>query len=222
MNTNGVDGLDLKASGLEAVHNEAKGSTGISTGEDVLVHEQTPDEVLVLPGLAETSDLQEENTVIVEHVIHLGEEGGEVTDTNVLSHLETGDLLVTTVNTGSIAVVGAQDTRLGFLDASLAEAIVTPGSLVAAKSDTGDVGAVVNRSVLGKGAPAAAKVKNLVARLDTNLLANDSQLVVLELLKSLLLVDVADDTRGVDHAGAKEPSVEVVTAVVVVTNLLLI
>lgn len=145
-----------------------------------------------------------------------------MTDTDVLSHLETGNLLVAALNTGGIAVVGAQDTRLGVLNASPAEAIVTPGRLVAAESDTGDMGAVVDRSILGKSTPTTAQVKDLVARLNANLLANNSQLVVLELLKGLLLVDVADDTRGIDHAGAKEPSVEVVAAVVVVTDLLLV
>ena len=222
VNTDGVDTLDLETSSLEAIHDEAKRGTGISTGEDVLVHEKTPDEVLVLPGLAETSDLQEEDTVVVEHVINLGQERAEVADTNVLSHLETGNLLVATIDTGSITVVGAQDTALGVLNASLAETIVTPGGLVAAKSDTGNVGAIVNRSVLGKGTPTTAQIENLVTRLSTDLLTDDGQLVVLQLLERFFLVDVANDTGGVDHAGTQEPSVEVVTAVVVVTDLLLV
>lgn len=222
MDTNGVNSLDLKAGTLKAVDDEAKRSRGISTGEDVLVHEQTPDEVLVLPRLAETSDLQEEDTIVIEHVIDLGQERREVADTDVLSHLKASNLLVATLNAGSITVVGADDAALRLLNASLTETVVTPSSLVTTKSDTSNVSTVVSRGVLGESAPATAKVEHLVARLDTNLLANDGQLVVLELLKGLLLVDVADDTGSVDHAGAKEPSVEVVTAVVVVTDLLLV
>jgi len=222
VDTDGVNSLDLEAGTLKTVHNKAKRGTGIRTGEDVLVHEQTPDEVLVLPGLAETSDLQEEGTIIIEHIIDLLQEGREVTDTDVFGHLETGDLLVATLNTGSIAIVGAQDTGLTLLNASLAETIVTPSSLVATKSDTGNVGAVVDGGVLGEGAPAAAEIENLVTGPDADLLADDGQLVVLQLLERLLGVDIANNTRGIDHAGAKEPGVEVITSVVVITDLFLI
>lgn len=222
VHTDGVNSLNLKAGTLKTVHDETKRSTGISTGEDVLVHEETPDEVLVLPRLAETSNLQEESTVIVEHVIHLRQERREVTDTDVLSHLETGDVLVATLNARSIAVVTAENATLALLDTSLAKTIVTPGSLVTTKSDTGNVSAVVSGGVLSEGSPAAAKIEDLVTGLDANLLTNNSQLVVLELLKGLLPVDVTDNTRGVDHAGAKEPSIEVITSVIVITNLLLI
>lgn len=74
VNTDGVNSLDLETGGLKAVHDKAKRGTGIGTGEDVLVHEQTPDEVLVLPRLADTSDLQEEDTIVVEHVVNLAQE----------------------------------------------------------------------------------------------------------------------------------------------------
>lgn len=222
VDTDGVNSLDLESGTLKFVHDETKRGRGIGTGEDVLVHEQTPDKVLVLPGLAETSDLQEEGTIVLEHVIDLRQESREVTDTDVLGHLETGDLLVTALNTGSIAVVGAQNTRLVLLNASLAETVVTPGSLVAAESDTGNLGAVVDGGVLGKGAPATAEIENLVTGLGADLLTDDGQLVVLQLLERLLGVDIADNTGSVDHAGAKEPGVEVITSVVVVTDLLLI
>lgn len=222
VDTDGVNTLDLETSALKTVDDEAKRGRSVSTGEDVLVHEETPDEVLVLPGLAETSDLEEEDTIILKHVVNLGQEGREVADTDVLGHLETGDLLVTALNTGRITVIGANDTALRFLNASLTETIVTPGSLVAAKSDTGDLSAVVDGGVLSKSTPATAKVKHLVTGLDANLLTDNSKLVILQFLKSLFAVNVADDTGGVDHARAKEPSVEVVTSVVVVTDLLLV
>ena len=145
-----------------------------------------------------------------------------MTDTNVLGHLETGNLLVATLNARGVTVVGADNAALGFLNASLAETIVTPGSLVTTESDTSDVSTVVNGGKFSKGTPAAAKVEHLVTGLNSNLLTDDSQLVILELFKSLFLVDVADDTRGVDHTRAEEPSVEVITSVVVVTDLLLV
>lgn len=222
VDTDGVNSLDLEAGTLKAVNDEAKRSRGIGTGEDVLVHEQTPDEVLVLPRLAETSDLQEEDTIVIEHVVDLGQESREVTDTDVLGHLQAGNLLVATLNAGRITVIGADDAALRLLNASLAETVVTPGSLVTTKSDTSNLSTVVNGGELGESTPATAKVEHLVTGLDADLLTDDGQLVVLQLLQSLLLVDVADDTGRVDHAGAKEPSVEVVTAVVVVTDLLLV
>lgn len=46
----------------------------------------------------------------------------------------------------------------------------------------------------------------------THLLTNESQLVILELLKALLDVDIADDTRRVHHAGAEEPLIKVVAS----------
>ena len=57
VNANRVNALDLKTGTLEFVDDEAKGSASVGTGENVLVHEETPDEILVLPRLAETSDL---------------------------------------------------------------------------------------------------------------------------------------------------------------------
>lgn len=222
MHTNGVNSLDFKASALEVVDNKTERSTGIGTGEDVFVHEKTPDQVLVLPGLAETSNLQEESTIVVEHVVNLRQESGEVADTDVLGHLETSDVLISTLNTRSVAVVTAHNAALVLFDTSLAKTIVTPRGLITAKSDTGNVSAVVGRGVFSKGSPAAAKIKDPVTGLKTNLLANNGQLVVLELLEGLLPVDIADHTGGVDHAWAEEPSVEVVTSVVVITDLLLI
>jgi hypothetical protein len=84
------------------------------------------------------------------------------------------------------------------------------------------VGVIVDRGELGKGSPATANIEQLLALLELDLLADNGELVVLELLKGLLLVDIGDNARGVDHAWAQEPAVEVIAAVVVVADLLLI
>lgn len=222
VDANGVNTLDLKTSPLEVVDNESERSASVGTREDVLIHEKTPDEILILPSLAETGHLQEENTVIVKHVTDLRQEGTEVAHTNVLRHLKTGDLFKASGGAGSVTVVHTQDATLRLGDTSLAEAIVTPLGLVTTESDTSDMSTVVNRSVLGKSTPAATKIEDRVARLETNLLADHRKLVVLQLLERLFLVNVADQTGGISHAGTQEPSVEVVTSVVVVTDLLLI
>lgn len=145
-----------------------------------------------------------------------------MTDTDVLSHLEAGNLVIASRGNRGVTVVHAQDVALLLIDANLAEGIVAPSSLVATQRDTSSLGAVVDTGKTSQSTPTAAKIEELLALLETNLLTNDSQLVVLELLETLLVIDVGNDTRGVNHAGAQEPGVKVITAVVVVTNLLLV
>jgi hypothetical protein len=222
VHTNSVNALDFEASALERANEEVKRSRSIGTREDIFVHEQAPDEVLVLPGLTKTGDLKEEDTIIVEHVVDLVQELAEVTNTNVLGHFEAGNLVEATLRNGDVTVVHAENARLFLGNASVAKTTVTPGSLVAAKSDTSSVCAVVHRRELSESTPAAANIEHLLTRLEADLLTNNGKLVVLELLERLLGVDVGNDTRGVNHTRAKEPTVEVVTAVVVVTNLLLV
>lgn len=43
----------------------------ISTGEDVFIHEQAPDKIFVLPNGADARDLEEEDAIVIEEVIHL-------------------------------------------------------------------------------------------------------------------------------------------------------
>lgn len=222
VDANGVDHLDLEAGALELVDDPAKGAGCVSAGEDVLVHEETPGEILELPGLAKTGDLEEEDAVVVEHVVDLAEEGAEVSDANVFSHFETGNLVVAAGGDRDIAVVHAQDVGLFLTDTCFPEAAVAPGGLVTPKGDAGNMCTVFGRSELGQGAPATADIEHPLALLQTDLLANNSHLVVLELLERLLAVDIGDDARGIDHSRAEEPAVEVVAAVIVVAHLLFV
>lgn len=222
MHTDGVDALDLKAGALERVNHETQRSRGIRAREDVLVHEQAPFQVLILPEFSETGDLQEKHSVVVQHVVDLAEERCQVADADVFCHLEACDAFETSLWHDDVAVVHAHDVALLLGDAGFPEPVVAPRGLVAAESDARDLRAVVDARVLGEGAPAAADVEHPVAGLDVDLLADDGQLVVLQLLQGLLAVDVGDDARRVDHARAQEPAVEVVAAVVVVSHLLLV
>lgn len=222
MDANGVNGTDLETSLLELINVPAERSRGISTRENVLVHEETPDQVLVLPALTETGELEDSDTIIIEHVVDLLHETLEMTDTDVLGHLETGDLVVLALGDGDITVVHAQNLALLLGNASGAESLVTPSGLVTAESDTSSLDTIVDTGEAGEGTPAAADVEQSLAFLEVSLLANNGKLVILELLESLLLVGVRDDTGSVDHARAEEPGVEVITAVIVVADLLLI
>jgi hypothetical protein len=142
--------------------------------------------------------------------------------TDVLRHFETSNLLVATRDTRSIAIVETQDAALRIINTRVAKALITPSGLIPAQCNAGDLGTVVNRGVFSKSTPAAAEIKNGVALLKTNLFTDHSKLVILELLKGLLLVYIANDTRGIDHAGTEEPSIKVIATVVVVTDLLLV
>ena len=51
----------------------------------------------------------------------------------------------------------------------------------------------------------SAKKNALVRRLEVELIAHDGKFVVLEFLERLLTVNVKHNTRGVNHARAKEP-----------------
>lgn len=222
VNADSVARLDLETSTLKLVDEPSKRGRGISTRKDVFVHEQTPDEILVLPRLAKSSDLKEEDTIIVQHIVNLLQEFAKVTDTDVLGHLEAGNLVVATSGDGGVAVVHAQDVALLLSDADLAQGIVAPSSLVTTQRDTSSLGTVVDTGKTSQSTPTATKIEELLALLETDLLTNDGQLVVLELLEALLVVNVGDDTRGVNHARAQEPGVKVIATVVVVTNLLLV
>ena len=222
VDSNGVNRLDFKASALQVVDEESKWGKSISAWEDVSVHEKTPHKILVLPRLAKSSNLQEENSVIIKHVVNLFQERLEVADTDVLSHLEAGDLVVFALWNGDIAIVHAEDSALLFSDTSLAETVVSPGSLVTAKGDTSYLGAEVDTGKLGQSSPPASNIKHSLVLLEVNLLANDGKLVILKLLKSLLLGDVGNNAGGVNHTWAKEPSVEIIASVIVISDLLLI
>lgn len=222
VDTNGINTLNFPAGLLALVNVETERSGSVSAGEDVLVHEQTPDEILKLPRLAETSDLEEENTIIVEHIVALLHETLEVADADVLGHLQAGNLVISALASRDIAVIHAKNLALLLGNAGLTESGVAPLGLVAAESDAGSLGAIVDTGKTSESTPAAADIEEALALLEANLLADNGKLVILELLEGLLSVDVANDAGSVNHAGTKEPGVEIITAVVVVADLLLI
>lgn len=160
VNTDGVDRFALETGGLKVVNEETKWSRGVGSWEDVSVHEKTPDEVLELPGLAKASNLQEESSIVIKHLVNLSQEGLEVADTNVLGHLETSDLVVAACWDWDVAVIHAKNSGLLLRDTDSAEASVTPGGLVASKGDTSNVGAKVDGSKLGESSPSAANIKH--------------------------------------------------------------
>lgn len=210
--------LDLEAGSLQGSNVVPQGGRGISATEDPFVQVDTPDEVLVLPGLSQTRQLYVHGAVILEHVVALAEKLGELQKADVLAHLELRDLVKFLL--GNVTVVHAENAALLLGNTSGSEGIGGIRSTLFSNGNTGNIGAVVETGKLGKGTPAASDVKQLLALLELKLLANDCHLVVLQLLKSLLTSGVGDDTAGVDHARTEKPGVMVVAAVVVGSNLL--
>jgi len=158
MNSDCVNILDLKSSTLQGANIIIQRSRGIGTREDILVHEKTPDEILVLPGLSQSSNLQEENSIIVHHLVALSQEASKMSNTNMLSHLETGDLIVFSFRDRDITIIHAENVALLLRDASLAKSVVAPSGLIATKSDTSSFCTIVDTCELSQCSPAASNV----------------------------------------------------------------
>lgn len=210
--------LDLEARALERPDVIPQGCRSIGASEDVLVEEQAPDEILVLPGLSETRQLNIHGAVILEHVVALAEKGGELSNADVLAHFELRDLVVLLL--GGVPVVHAQNPALLLRNARVSQHVIAPGGAILGNGDAGNLCSVVYTGKLGQRAPARPNVQKGLALLELELLAHNGHLVVLELLQRLLTRRVRDDAAGVNHAGAEEPGIVIVSGVVVGADLL--
>ena len=164
-----IDVLDFEAGRLNLVDDPTKGARGVRTGEDILVHEEAPDEVFVLPRRTDAGDLEDKETIVLEQVVHLAKEGAVAANADVLSHLEGDDLGVCSAAAGDVTVVEAEDARTGGIAAVVNDALVAELGLVLAESDTSYLAAVVLVREGGKSAPTAANVKQAILRLEVEL-----------------------------------------------------
>lgn len=149
--------FDLPPSALKAADVVSKRSGRVSTRKYVLVQEKPPDEVLVLPRLAQTRELDVHRTVILKHIIALTEERRESANTHMLTHLDLGNLVEFPCR--DITVVHTQDVALTLGDTRAAEGVVAPGGLVSGKGSARDMRAVVDAGKLSEGAPAATDIQ---------------------------------------------------------------
>ena len=211
------ESLGRKTHGFELTNIPVQRARGVSTREDVLVHEETPNQVLVLPVPPESGDLEVEDAVILEPLAHNGQEDLEVLDANVLSHLKAGDFVV--LVKGNLTVVVQQEVDL-VGDLLLLGLPNREGVSLLADGNSGDPGSVFLSGKAGKGTPAAANVKDGLVFLEVDLVAGNRHLVVLSLLKGVVLA--LKDTARVKHGWAQKPGVEVVATIVDSTNLTLV
>lgn len=86
--------------------------------------------------------------------------------------------------------------------------------LFTSKSNASSVAAEVLCSIRSKCTPAASDIEIAILWLEFQFMANEGQLVVLQLFQSLLFRLVPDYARCVNHAGTEEPVVKVVAAVI--------
>lgn len=107
----------------------------------------------------------------------------------------------------NLAEVFAENPRSGGVDSIVFDALVTELSLVACESNAGRIAAIVLRSESDKGTPATPNVEVTITRLKAELLADGGQLVVLELLKRFLALEILDDAASIDHTRTEEPKI---------------
>jgi hypothetical protein len=97
--------------------------------------QQAPVEVLELPVGSDTGDLEDHKTVIGKQVVHLAEEGAVSSDTDVLGHFETGDLVEVALLVRDLSVVLAEDSALRLGHAVLSQSLGSESGLLLGKSD---------------------------------------------------------------------------------------
>lgn len=124
-----------------------------------------------------------------------------------LGHFQRGNLIESTGTVLNLAEVFAENPRSSGIDAIVFDTLVTELSLVACESNAGSIAAIVLRSESDEGAPATPNIEVTITGLKSELLADDGQLVVLELLKRFLVLEILDDATCVDHARAEEPEI---------------
>ena len=169
MHAEDVDVLDLESGSLDLGDDPTERAGRIRTGENVFVHEEAPNEILILPWGTDAGDLEHKDAVVLEEVVHLAEECTVTANTDVLGHLEGDNLGVRSAATGNITVVEAKDTGAGGVAAIVGNTRVTEPGLVLAEGDTGNFTAVVLVGEGTEGTPAAADIKETVLRLQVEL-----------------------------------------------------
>eukprot|EP00754_Rhynchopus_humris_P009009 Rhum_TRINITY_DN13917_c0_g1::Rhum_TRINITY_DN13917_c0_g1_i2::g.65975::m.65975 len=189
----------------------------VGTREDVLGHEQAPRDVLPVRALAQTSDLHQEQTVVLHQSLHTVQVQLEVLQTHVLRHLDRRHLVEAPL-LRDVTVVHREDLNV-LLQPLLLVLLRAPRRTLHGERHTRRLRAVLLSRVPRERTPAAADVEERLTLLQVHLVADHRHLVLLRNLQGL--VQSAEETRRVHHRRSKEGTEEVVSTVVVVGDLLL-
>lgn len=180
MDSTVFNSVKFKSLSFKLVGDPVEWAGGISTGEDVAVHEESPDEVLEMPDSSETGDLEVEDSLLLEEKFNLGKELGVVLDSDVLAHLKTGDDVVL-VGGWDISVVHAEEVNL-IRNSVFLGGFFPPNNLLLGEGDSSGGGSVVLGGVADEGSPTASDIEVLLSLLHLGVLADEVQLSGLSLL----------------------------------------
>src|SRR5438309_3974952 len=206
-----VDDLPLGALHLRQSLGDAE---EIPVGEDVPVEEIRL--ARVLPVELVVDAVAQVQPAGIEHVAHAAEDGAIVRDPHVLDDSDGGDLVVPRP-LRDIAEIAVLDHATP-LEALALDARLRPFGLGARESDSVRLDTVVLGRPDGEPSPSAADVEHGLTGLETELAADEIDLVLLRLLE--LTVGLAVVRAGVEHEGIEEERVELVRDIVVVRDRL--
>ena len=88
-----------------------------------------------MPVGSETGDLEDHQSVVSKELVDLSEKSAVSSDTDVLGHLETRDLVVVALLVGDLSVVLAENSALGLGDTVRSETFSTKRGLVSSEGD---------------------------------------------------------------------------------------
>jgi hypothetical protein len=161
--------------------------------------------------------LEDKDAIVVKEIVHLAEEGSVAANTNMLQgngnkanekiqranlgHFQTDNLGVVAGTSRDVAVVQAENASTFWVTAIGQNTFISELGLVPAESDSSHFTAVVFVGKCCEGAPPTSDIKKAISGLKIELLADNSELVVLELLESLGFGKGSHYARCVDHAG---------------------
>lgn len=104
---------DFETSAFELARIPVHGTGGICARENVLTHKVAPNQILILEVAPKSRNLKEENAIILKQSLNLGHEVLVVANTNVLAHLEAGNLVeLAPFLLGEVSVVEKVDLNL--------------------------------------------------------------------------------------------------------------
>jgi hypothetical protein len=158
--------LNLKTAAFNLSDVPEKWARGIRTGEDVFSHEDSPDEVLILPESSQTCNLEEENTVVLEEWLNLSHEVLVVSDSNMLTHFKASDLVELLVHVHSQITVVEEDQVDFAFNAVFLYFLFSIFELTFGDSHTNTFNVEVFGAVNQPGSPSTTEVKNAVSVFD--------------------------------------------------------
>jgi hypothetical protein len=97
--------------------------------------QKTPVEILELPTSPDSSNLENEDSIVLEQIIDLLQEGRVSPDPDMFGHFQADDLVELSSRGGQVTEIGTEDSSLRRLDAVLLKTVVSKGSLLASEGD---------------------------------------------------------------------------------------